>query len=149
MPRRLDRRVTHLQRDLFSKCRVGVGEGAGHPDAHGNACGTEEVCCHPLRLLGPGPSLLGTVCNITKSLSSIPLLPSSKGSFCRANDNPRWTEDATGSEKVSDLSQVRQLPDQACHPGLTWNPTLLSTRYHEGLCNPALAHGMKGPRPDR
>lgn len=85
--------------------------------------------------------------NIKKSLPSIPLRqPSSRGSFCRTNDNPHWTEDDTGSEKASDLSQVTQLAEQDRIPGLTRNPILLSTGHHEGLYNPALALGMKGPR---
>lgn len=34
---------THLQGNLFSERRVGIGEGAGHPNAYGNPCG-ERHC---------------------------------------------------------------------------------------------------------
>lgn len=62
--RRLIHQLTHLQRDLFSEGGVGVGEGGGHPDAHSNACGTEEDPTPPLRLIRPGTGSLGTVSNL-------------------------------------------------------------------------------------
>lgn len=63
--RRLICQVTHLQGDLFSERGVGVGKGAGHPNAHGNACGIEEG--PPLRLIRSGPDLLGTVNDVKKT----------------------------------------------------------------------------------
>lgn len=58
-PRNPVGQVTHLQRDLFSQCGVGIGKGAGHPDAHGNACRTEEVLAARSDSSGLAPAYQG------------------------------------------------------------------------------------------